>query len=92
MNLAQAGIALKCRCGATMTADIIGVLFDDRGRVKISDQPLRCQLCGAIYRRGERLQYRLVRMENNGQPAGQKIITRGKGLKRGEITSGQPEQ
>ena len=69
MDLARAGIALKCRCGANITTDIVSVLFDDRGRVKISDQPLRCQSCGAIYRRGERLKYRLVRMENNGQPA-----------------------
>ena len=69
MNLAQAGIALKCRCGANITAEMIGILFDDRGRVKISDQPLRCQSCGAIYRRGERLRYRLVRIENKVQPA-----------------------
>lgn len=69
MNLAQAGIALKCRCGADISAEMIGVLFDDRGHVKISDQPLRCRSCGAIYRRGERLRYRLVRIDNNSQPA-----------------------
>lgn len=64
MNVAQAGIALKCRCGANISADMFGILFDDRGRVKISDHPLRCQTCGAIYRRGERLLYRLVRIES----------------------------
>lgn len=74
MDLAQAGIALRCRCGANIAADIIGVLFDDRGRVKISDQPVRCQSCGAIYRKGERLQYRLVRMENNVQLTSQNPI------------------
>ncbi len=63
MNLVQAGIALKCRCGANMAADIGGVLFDDRGQIKISGEPIRCERCGAIYRRGERLKYRLVRIE-----------------------------
>jgi hypothetical protein len=63
MNLSQAGIALKCRCGATISADMYGLLFDDRGRVKISSQSIRCQTCGAIYRRGERLAYQLVRMD-----------------------------
>jgi hypothetical protein len=63
MNLAQAGIALKCLCGANMAAEMVGVLFADKGRVKISGQPVRCQVCGAIYRRGERLKYRLVRIE-----------------------------
>ena len=63
MNLVQAGIALKCRCGASMGADMIGVQFNDRGLVKISGEPVRCPVCGAIYRRGERLKYRLVRIE-----------------------------
>lgn len=63
MNLSQAGIALKCRCGATMNAEMFSILFDDRGRVKVNDQPLRCHKCGAIYRRGERLAYQLVRKE-----------------------------
>lgn len=64
MNLSQAGIALKCRCGATINTDMYGILFDDRGRVKISNQPVRCQTCGAIYRPGERLLYQLVRSDN----------------------------
>jgi hypothetical protein len=63
MNLAQAGIALKCHCGSNMGAEMMGVLFDDRGQVKISGQSIRCRVCGAIYRRGERLKYRLVRIE-----------------------------
>ena len=65
MNLAQVGIALKCQCGSNMGADMIDVQFDDRGQVKISGQPIRCNVCGAIYRRGERLKYRLVRIEGN---------------------------
>ena len=63
MNLAQTGIALKCHCGSNMDAEMMGVLFDDRGQVKISGQSIRCRVCGAIYRRGERLKYRLVRIE-----------------------------
>ena len=63
MNLAQTGIALKCHCGSNMDAEMIGVLFDDKGQVKISGRPIRCRVCGAIYRRGERLKYRLVRIE-----------------------------
>jgi len=64
MDLSKAGIALKCRCGATINTDMFGILFDDRGRVKISGNSLRCQTCGAIYRSGERLLYHLVRQEN----------------------------
>jgi hypothetical protein len=66
MNLAQAGIILKCRCGAKIAADMIGVLFDDRGCVKVNDQPIRCQVCGAVYRRGERLKYNLGMIESKG--------------------------
>ncbi len=64
MDLAQAGIALKCRCGASMAADMTGIQFDDRGRVRISGRDIRCPICGAIYREGERLKYRLVRIES----------------------------
>ena len=67
MELAQAGIAIKCRCGANMAADMIGILFDDRGQVKISGEPVRCGLCGAIYRRGERLRYRLVGLKGKSR-------------------------
>ncbi len=63
MNLDQVGIFLKCLCGAQLTADIIGVLFEDRGQVKIGENSLRCQECGAVYRKGERLNYRLGRVE-----------------------------
>jgi hypothetical protein len=63
MDLAQAGIALKCRCGTSMAADMDDIQFDDRGRVRISGQDIRCPRCGAIYRRGERLKYHLVRIE-----------------------------
>jgi hypothetical protein len=64
LDLAQAGIFLKCLCGAQVTADIVGVLFEDRGQVKIGEKPVRCQVCGAVYRKGERLKYRLVRVES----------------------------
>ena len=64
MDLAQAGIALKCRCGASMAADMMGIQFSDKGRVRISGRDIRCPLCGAIYREGERLKYRLVRIES----------------------------
>ena len=64
MNLDQVGIFLKCLCGAQLTADIIGVLFEDRGQVKIGEKSVRCQVCGAVYRKGERLKYRLVRLES----------------------------
>ena len=64
MDLAQAGIALKCRCGASMAADMMGIQFSDKGRVRISGQDSRCPICGAIYREGERLKYRLVRIES----------------------------
>jgi len=63
MDLAQAGIALKCRCGASMAAEMDGIQFGDRGRVRISGRDIRCARCGAIYREGERLKYRLVRIE-----------------------------
>jgi hypothetical protein len=63
MKLAQAGIALKCHCGSNMGAEMASVLFEDRGQVKINGQPIQCQVCGAIYRRGERLKYRLVQIE-----------------------------
>lgn len=64
MNLDQAGISLKCRCGAHMNADIVEVLFEDRGQVKVGEKSVRCQLCGAVYRKGERLKYRLVSVES----------------------------
>jgi hypothetical protein len=60
MDSDQLGIALACRCGANMSANLAGILFGDRGRVKISGSPVHCQACGAIYRRGERLKYRLL--------------------------------
>jgi hypothetical protein len=59
MNLAQAGIALKCLCGANMASDMANVQFHDKGRVKVGGRPVHCQRCGAIYRYGERLKYRL---------------------------------
>ncbi|MGD8805496.1 MAG: hypothetical protein PVH65_06575 [Chloroflexota bacterium] len=39
------------------------IQFGDKGRVRISGRDVRCPRCGAIYRQGERLKYRLVRME-----------------------------
>jgi len=60
MNSNQVGIALACKCGANMSANLAGILFGDRGRVKISGSPVHCHTCGAIYRRGERLKYRLL--------------------------------
>jgi len=63
MDLARAGIALQCRCGATMAADMDNIQFGDKGRVRISGRDIRCSRCGAIYRQGERLKYRLVRIE-----------------------------
>ena len=62
MDLAQAGIALKCRCGASMAADTMDIQFSDKGRVRISGRDIRCPLCGAVYRKGERLKYQLVRI------------------------------
>jgi len=64
MDLARVGIALKCRCGANMAADMVDIQFSDKGRVRISGRDIRCSRCGAIYRQGERLKYRLVRIEN----------------------------
>jgi hypothetical protein len=69
MDLAQAGIAIRCHCGANMATDMANVLFDDKGRVKIGRQPIRCPACGAIYRYGEHLKYGLVRPQN-GAAAG----------------------
>jgi hypothetical protein len=63
MNLVEAGIVLKCLCGAGMNSDMVNVLFDDRGRVKIGRQSIRCPACGAIYRYGERIKYQLVPMD-----------------------------
>jgi hypothetical protein len=63
MNLAQAGIALKCLCGADMASDMADVLFHDKGQVKISGRPVHCQRCGAVYKYGERLKYRLVSID-----------------------------
>ena len=63
MDLAQAGIALKCRCGASMAADMNDIQFGDKGRARISGRDIRCSRCGAIYRTGERLKYHLVRIE-----------------------------
>jgi len=60
MNLTQAGIVLKCRCGGNMACEMVNVRFDDKGRVKVGGRPIRCPVCGAIYRYGERLSYRLV--------------------------------
>ena len=59
MQLDQAGIFLKCRCGATLAAEIDQVRFDDRGRIRVGVQSIRCPVCGAIYHNGERLKYRL---------------------------------
>ena len=60
MELDQLGIALSCHCGANMSANMAGVLFGDKGRIKISGAPIQCSACGAIYHRGERLRYRLL--------------------------------
>ena len=60
MESDQLGIALACHCGANMSANLAGILFGDRGRVKISGSPVQCKTCGAIYRRGERLKYKLL--------------------------------
>jgi hypothetical protein len=64
MQLTQAGIFLKCRCGANLVADIAQVRFGDHGRITVGVQPLRCPVCGAVYRLGERLSYRLARPPN----------------------------
>jgi hypothetical protein len=63
MDLVEVGIVLKCLCGAGMNSDMVNVLFDDRGRVKIGRQPVHCPVCGAIYRHGERVKYQLVPMD-----------------------------
>jgi hypothetical protein len=63
MDLIEAGIVLKCLCGAGMNSDMVNVLFDDRGRVKVGRQPINCSVCGAIFRQGERLKYELAPME-----------------------------
>ena len=63
MDLVEAGIVLKCLCGAGMNSDLANVLFDDRGKVKVGRQTIRCTVCGAIYRHGERLKYELAPME-----------------------------
>ena len=63
MDLAEIGIVLKCLCGAGMNSDIANVLFSDRGMVKVGRQPVQCPVCGAIYRRSERLKYELAPME-----------------------------
>ncbi|MGB3714629.1 MAG: hypothetical protein WA996_09390 [Candidatus Promineifilaceae bacterium] len=63
MNLVEVGIVLKCLCGAGMDSDMANVLFDDRGRVKIGRRPVRCPVCDAIYRYGERVKYQLVPMD-----------------------------
>jgi len=47
-----------------MAADMAQVLFDDKGRVKVSMGTIRCQVCGARYHPGERLKYRLVQIES----------------------------
>jgi hypothetical protein len=60
MNLARAGIAVKCRCGASIACEMAHVLFDDKGHVKIGNHPIRCPVCGAIYHYGERLKYGFV--------------------------------
>jgi hypothetical protein len=60
MQLDQVGIALACRCGANMSANIAEILFNDKGRVKISGKRIQCANCGAIYRNGERLKYKLL--------------------------------
>ena len=63
MDLVEVGIVLKCLCGTGMNSDMVNVLFDDRGRVKIGRQPVHCPVCGAIYRFGERVKYQLVPMD-----------------------------
>jgi hypothetical protein len=63
MDLVEVGIVLKCLCGSGMNSDMVNVLFDDRGRVKVGRQPIHCPVCGAIYRHGERLKYELAPME-----------------------------
>ncbi len=73
MNSDQLGIALTCQCGANMSADLAGILFDDRGRVKISGTSVKCHTCGAIYRTGERLKYRLL-FQNGSSKNGLKIL------------------
>ena len=68
MNLLQAGIAIRCQCGAYMSVDMMAVLFYDRGVVKINNCSIRCQVCDAMYWHGERLKYRLVKVEENYEP------------------------
>jgi hypothetical protein len=63
MDLIDVGIVLKCLCGAGMNSDMVNVLFDDKGRVKIGHRPIHCPVCGAIYRHGERLKYELAPMD-----------------------------
>ena len=78
MELDQVGIALSCHCGANMSASMAGVLFGDKGRIKISGAPIHCSACGAIYHRGERLRYRLL--SSNGLSGKKmKILSHGNG-------------
>ena len=93
MELDQLGIALSCHCGAYMSASIAGVLFGDKGRIKISGAPIHCSACGAIYHRGERLRYRLL--SSNGLSGKKmKILSQGNGhlhsSKKHKITLGSP--
>ena len=79
MDLEQVGIGLSYRCGANMSANLAGVLFDDRGRIKISGSPIQCSRCGAIYRPGERLKYKLL-FSNGGTASSRKMLDHGLGL------------
>jgi hypothetical protein len=93
MELDQLGIALSCHCGANMSASIAGVLFSDKGRIKISGAPIQCSTCGAIYHRGERLRYRLL--SSNGLSGKKmKILSQGNGhlhsSKKQKITLSSP--
>jgi len=63
MDLIELGVVLKCLCGAGMNTDMVNVLFDDKGRVKIGHRPIHCPVCGAIFRHGERLKYELAPMD-----------------------------
>ncbi|MGH2536996.1 MAG: hypothetical protein ACRDHL_06360 [Candidatus Promineifilaceae bacterium] len=59
MELKAVGITLQCLCGANMTAECEQMQFEDRGVARIGRGQVGCPRCGARYRQGERLRYRL---------------------------------
>lgn len=59
IDLAHLGIALRCPCGADMNADAAHILFADGGRIQISGRIVRCFVCGARFKPGEWLSYKI---------------------------------